>query len=154
MKKAVVNDDVFYTIAWSRLIEYDKHSASRILPEMPGILCLMERLAGGAMEYLIFYSCWRDGLRMALKNFLDPDFSKFPEINASIKRRGLFYKYTVIDTNIQDMQDVMFWLIRTYKPEFNALEGFGDSKRYRNISIREMDLGENSVIERLPKTGL
>ena len=52
------------------------------------------------------------------------------------------------------MQDVMFWLIRTYKPEFNALEGFGDSKRYRNISIREMDLGENSVIERLPKTGL
>jgi len=154
MKKTVVNDDVFYTIAWSRLIEYDKHSASRILPEMPGILCLLERLPRGAMKYLIFYGCWRDGLRMALKNFLDPDFTKFPAINAGLKGRSMFYRYTVVDTSMQDMQDIMFWLIRTYTPEFNAVEGFEDSRRYKNISIREMDLGEDSVIERLPKTGL
>ncbi len=154
MKKSVVNDDVFYTIAWSRLIAYEKHSASRILPEMPGILCLLETAPRGGMRYLIFYGCWRDGLRMALKNFLDPDFTKFPDINASLRGRNMQYKYTVVDSSMQDMQDVMFWLIRTYEPEFNALEGFDDSKRYKNISIREMDLGVDQVIERLPKTGL
>ncbi|RPI95547.1 MAG: hypothetical protein EHM32_05550 [Spirochaetales bacterium] len=154
MKKSIVNEDVFYTIAWSRLIAYEKHSASRILPEMPGILCLLEAVPRGAMRYLIFYGCWRDGLRMALKNFLDPDFTKFPDINAQLRGRTMQYKYTVVDSSMLDMQDVMFWLIRTYEPEFNALGGFEDSKRYKNISIREMELGTDQVIERLPKTGL
>lgn len=154
MKKSEYRDDVFYTIVWSRLIPYDRHSAARVLPEMPGILCFMEKPKRGDPRYLVFYSCWRDGLRMGLKNLFDPDLGRHKKLAAMIARHELLYKYTMIDSSARDMQDVMYWLIRNYTPEYNSLDEFSDSKRYKEIYVKEMELEGDQVIERIPNFGL
>ncbi len=154
MKKSIYREDVFYTIVWSRLIPYDRYSASRILPELPGIICFMEKVKRGDPRYLAFYGCWRDGLRMGLKNFFDPDLGKYKKLADILSKHDLLYKYTMADTSARDMQDVMYWLIRNYTPEYNSLDEFSDSKRYREIYVKEMELGDDQVIEKIPGFGL
>jgi hypothetical protein len=154
MKKSELNRDVFYTIVWSRLHNYDKYSAGRILPELPGILCLMEKSRTGGPKPLLFYGCWREGLRLALKNLMDPDFTRYTAVMRELQARKVQYKYTVVDSSLADMQDVMFWLIREYTPALNSLGEFNDSQRYENIYVKEMIMREDDVVEKIPKMGL
>ncbi|MDY6934948.1 MAG: hypothetical protein SVZ03_12110 [Spirochaetota bacterium] len=137
MKKSLLNNDVFYTIVWTRIYQYDKYRIGGI-PELPGIICLLQKIPNGSPKYLIFYSCWRDGLRNGIKNFLNPSLTRFPEIIKNIDEKTLLYKYTIIDSKSQDLKDVMFWLIKEYQPVFNSLVDFEDSKRYKNIYLKEM----------------
>ncbi len=154
MKKSLSNDNVFYTIAWSKLYHYDKHEAGRVLPELAGIICLVEELPRGDPAFLIFYGCWREGLRMGLKNFMDPDFTKYPELLKDLLGKKVRYKYTVVDSNPTDMQDILFWLIQNYTPLLNNPVDFKDSGRYENIFVKETQLRDDEVVERLPRTGL
>ena len=149
MKKHVIKNDVYYSIAWSPLYQYDKYSARRILPELSGIVSLLY-VKNNRPDYLIFYSCWRDGCRVGLRKLLDPDFTFLPELLNDLEFDYLYYKYTVVDGKLNDMQDVMYWLINTYNPKFNNAEGFTDSKRYSNISIKEFEMGKDDVVEKIP----
>ncbi len=154
MKKSIHNKDVFYTIVWSRTFEYDKYSATRILPELSGVLCFMEKVRSGDPKILMFYGCWRDGLRVGLKNLMDPDFTRYTDIMKELHSRQVLYKYTVADTSLADMQDIMFWLIREYDPLLNSARDFTDSKRYEGIYVKEMLMRDDEVMERIPKIGL
>jgi hypothetical protein len=51
----------------------------------------------------------------------------------------MFYRYCVVDTSPQDLRDIMFWLIKEYKPKLNDIKDFADSKRYMNIFVKEID---------------
>lgn len=155
MKKRVLNENVYYTIAWSRIFTFgDKFSASRILPELPGILGMYEKRPQGEPKCLLFYGCWRDGLRMGLKNFFDPIFSKNKIMAATMLESDILYRYTVIDTNPLDMKDILYWLICEYGPEYNSLAGFDDTKRYANISVREIDMKKDQIVDTIPQFGL
>ena len=154
MKKSVRNNDVFYTIVWSRDFSYDKYTAMRILPELAGIISIMEKDPRGDPLCLLVYGCWHDGLRMGFKNLMDPLFTKNELIQQRLEGRKLFYKYTVVDSNPIDMQDILYWLIMNNKPEFNTVDMFNDSKRYENIYVKEMTLEDDQVMERLPRIGL
>ena len=154
MKKKIVKRDVFYSIMWSTIFPYDKYSISRILPEMSGIVCLLKNRPKRDPEYLIFYGCWRDGLRKGLKNLFDPVYSKLPEIRDDIETRDLLYKYTVVDSNPIDMKDIMFRLMRDYKPKYNNYRGFRESGRYENIYIMETTMKKGQYVERFPDHNL
>jgi len=149
MLKKIINNDVYYTVSWSPYYEYDKYTAMRILPELAGILSL-SYLENNYIEYLLFYACWRDGCRVGLKKFMDTDYSKQQEILAAIDPEKVRYKYTIVDTTPYDMKDIMFWLIKEYRPLFNDPGSFTDSKRYRNIYLKEMQMDREDVIERFP----
>jgi len=139
MKKNVRDRDVYYYIEWSRLFEYDRHSATRLMPELPGIVWLQHRL-NKKMVNMLFFACWRDGCRVGLKKLLD-EFNEFSTTRKSLRdslmASELYLRYTVIDTSRDDIQDIMYWLINEYKPELNELAAFADSKRYMNIFIKE-----------------
>ena len=150
MKKRVNDCNVYYTIMWSPVFPYDKYHATRILPELAGVICLMEKNSVGVPKCLLFYSCWRDGLRMGIKNLFDPIFSKIPDIREMLIGRNLLYKYTVIDTTPVDMKDIMYWLILSYRPEFNNYKGFKESGRYEKIYVRQMEMGNDDLIEKFP----
>jgi hypothetical protein len=152
MKKRILQNNAYYSIMWSPLYPYDRHAAARVLPELSGIICLMEDVPGGEPQYLMFYGCWRVGVRYGLKILFDPDFSKYPEIRDSIKERKLLYKYTIVDSNPVDMKDIMYLLIRNYSPEFNDFMSFRDSDRYENIYIRELVMKKGETIERFPRS--
>lgn len=149
MRKDVIKDDVYYSILWSQLYRYDRHEATRILPELPGILWLLY-LRQSKEEHLMFYSCWRDGCRDGLRNLMDGTYRKLPEVRRQLDTDRLFYRYTVIDSSMKDLQDIMFWLINSYTPRFNNAEGFQDSKRYRNIYVKESERKKDDVVDRMP----
>jgi hypothetical protein len=154
MKKSLYDNQAYYTISWSRIIPYDRLTAARILPEMAGILCILEKGKAGKWDYILLGGCWRDGLRMGLRNFLDIDYAKYKHISGRLQNRRLHYKYTVVDSTPQDMQDILYWLIQSYKPELNALDEYEDSRRYTDINVREMEMEEGQIIEKIPRFGL
>lgn len=148
MKKDVRGQDVYYSLAWSQLYKYDRYSVIRIVPEMAGIVSICY-VHDNRIEYLMFYSCWRDGCRIGLKKLLDPLFSKFNWMIKELDFDELYYKYTVVDTSIADMQDIMYWLLATYETKYNNPEGIEDSQRYKNIHLKESTMKKDQVIERL-----
>lgn len=149
MEKNVKGDSVYYDIAWSPISEYDKYRALGI-PEMPGIVCLMARESVDLYEYLLFYSCWRSGIRKGLKDITDVNYRRFPGIIKHIEDKNLYYKYTVVDSNVKDLNDIMYWLIKEYEPLYNSPD-FIDSQRYRDIYMKEIELGETAVVEKIKK---
>jgi hypothetical protein len=150
MKKKVNGKTVQYHLMWSPVYPYDKHEASRILPELPGIICILETKPRQVQNGIFFFSCWRDGLRVGLRNLFDPMFSKIPDFNDKIKNRILSYKYSVVETNMDDMDDIIFWLTSVYKPEFNNTQEFKDSGRYKFIQINELKRKNSDYIEKFP----
>jgi hypothetical protein len=147
MKKKVIGKDAYYNLIWSRLIKYDKYTSLRILPELSGILTLLY-MNQSREDILLFYACWRDGLRVALRKLLDPDLTTQPEILKEIDLEGLRYRYCAVETSAKDLQDIMFWLIRSYRTKYNDPKVFSDSGRYQNIHVKESTMREGDVIER------
>ena len=62
MRKKIQGKEVFYTIAWTQVVKYDRFNASRMLPELPGIAEILS-IEGGEYKTLMFLECWREGLR-------------------------------------------------------------------------------------------
>ena len=138
MKKAIRDKNVYYSIDWSRLFEYDKYEARRVLPELSGIIWIQNKI-GKNMEISLFYACWRDGLRVGLSKLMDDLVLKHNDLREQLIQYDMFYKYCVVDTNPLDLQDIMFWLLNQYKPRLNDIKDFKDSKRYMNIFVKETE---------------
>lgn len=149
MVKKIIGKDVYYHLAWSPVHKYDRYNASRVLPELSGIISLFY-IGKKGPEHLLIYGCWRDGCRVAMKKLLtlDPFTQRLPEITRTIDTERLYYRYTIVDTNPKDMQDILFWLIKTYTPEYNNAEAFEDSQRYENIAVKESDMRADQAVER------
>lgn len=149
MKKTIISDNIYYTLAWSKLYKYDRHEMSKVLPELSGIISLQRRGKRG-MEDLLFHECWRDGCRVGLKKLLDPFISKHGSIAEKIiSESEFFYRYTEIDSSASDMQDILHWLIKNYQPLYNHKD-FDHSKRFKKVFVKEVELDKDSVVERLP----
>ena len=112
---------------------------------MPGLICLLQKNPHQNFEYLLFYSCWRDGLRMGLKNLLDPNYSIIPELIKTVIENKIVYKYSTIDSSPLDMKDIMYWMIKEYQPIYNNVMDYEDTKRYKNIYVREMLMEDNDI---------
>ena len=136
MKRKPSDSGIIYDIEWSKPFPYDRFSASRVLPEMPGILFFSEKRGSDYWPLLLFAS-WREGLRGGMRNLMDETFSAMPKTSVEMKAKKLYYRYAVIDSSPLDMKDILFWLIRTYEPEFNSARNFTDSNRYEKIAVSE-----------------
>lgn len=139
MKKNIIDQNVYYSIDWSRLFTYtDKYEARRVLPELPGIIWVQNKI-GKRIESSLFFACWRDGLRVGFAKLMDDLVEQHNNLRAELIQYDMFYKYCVVDTHPQDLQDIMFWLIKEYKPRLNDRKGFKDSERYMNIFVKEVE---------------
>jgi hypothetical protein len=136
MKKDVVGAEVYYRLEWSPFFRYDKHQASRIMPNLPGIIGLYTRNQS-VFAPVLFFECWRDGVRDGMKNFLDPLYFRFRDIRGMIDMEDIWISFTIVESSPQDLKDILFFLIKAHTPRFNNAESFGDSRRYRSINIKE-----------------
>lgn len=136
MKKKISGRSVYYAIAWSETVKYDRHSAARKLPELPGVLFLYET-KGRMLRNLLIYGCWRSGMRMGMRDLMDPMFVQNQPLYEHLKELDIAYKYCIVDSSQEDLQDIMFWLISEYAPQMNTLGVFKDSQRYRDITVKE-----------------
>jgi len=138
MEKRVFKEtEVYYKIEWSKIFEYDRISATRILPELSGIICIMKKVRKN-YEPILFYACWRDGCRVGLKKLLDEFICKHPELRNEILKDDVYYRYTIVDTKARDMNDIMYWLMKEYKPYLNDYKNYRDSGRFKNIYVNEL----------------
>ncbi len=137
MKKIEKGKNVYYTIEWSDFTKYDRHAASRVLPELPGIVFFAEKKQS-QQRPLLCYATWREGLRSGMKDLFDENFSKFPKTAKLITERSLYFRYCVVDTDKKDLLDVLYWLIKNYQPEFNNVPEAKDSGRYSDIFLNEL----------------
>jgi hypothetical protein len=137
-KKDVRGDDVYYSLEWSRLFEYDRFNARIVMPELPGIVWLLHPVKK-EMESLLFFACWRDGLRVGLRKLLDDSFINTgkEKLRETLLGHELHFRFAVIDTSPLDIQDIMYWMIKEYRPVYNDITSFSDSKRYMNIFVKE-----------------
>jgi hypothetical protein len=136
MKKNVRGDEVYYHIEWSRMFVYDRHSVTRLIPEMPGLVFMQHRVNRKMVNMLVL-ACWRDGCRVGIKKLMDEYSTTYVSIRERLSESDVYFRYTVIDTSLNDIKDIMYWLIKEYKPELNNVTGFTDSKRYINIYVKE-----------------
>jgi hypothetical protein len=136
MQKEIKNENVYYNIIWSQPAICDRHTIMGI-PGMAGIVCVFQK-KHDIINYLLFYASWKSGVRSGARDLLDPNHSQFPELITLSDKKDLMFKYAIIDTSPQDMQDIMYWLINEYSPELNNSKDFIDSQRYKEIYLLEM----------------
>ncbi len=146
MNKKTVNNKTYYAIGWSKDYSYDRISASRILPDMPGIIFFYEENRGRLTECLCF-ACWREGLRMGMKLLFDPMLSKQTYLRKMLENKKLIFKYCIVDSSPKDLQDVFCMLVEKYKPELNSIEAVTDSGRYDEINLVEKTV--SNMLEKL-----
>ncbi len=144
MHKQVIKENVFYDIIWSLPAVFDRHTLMGI-PGMAGVVCIFKQ-KHDVIDYILFYASWKSGVRGGARDLLDPNHSQFPQLIELSEKKDLMFKYTIIDTNPQDMQDILYWLINEYHPELNNSSDFTDSRRYKDIYLLEMyeDYGERN----------
>ena len=118
---------------------YDRHILTR-LPGMPGIIGLFIE-KGGKRFPLLFLGSWLDGIRGLIKNFMDPFFIRYRELREKIEEKiemeEIRVTCTVIETSPEDIQDILYYLIQTYRPP-NNLQSFAGSGRYKNVYVEEL----------------
>ncbi len=148
MKKNIRNNEVYYSLAWSQMFRYDKYTVRSKVPELAGIACFYH-MKHGRYVPVLFYSCWRDGCRVGINKLLDPNFTRHGMLMEKLSSNDIYIRYTIVDTNFSDMMDIMYILIRKYRPELNE-QSFGHSNRFSKVHLKEMDMGPGDVVERLP----
>ena len=151
MRKTVRNDEAFYAIAWSPVFPFDKYTVTRVLPETSGIV-YFTRSPDDDGRALFIYGCWRDGMRMGVKYFFDPAFSRLPKIAYALMDGDLYMKFAVVDTSPLDMKDILAALIGRYLPDFNS-GSYGGTGRYASVFVRETDRSRDDVVDRIPRVG-
>lgn len=149
MQKQVTREKVYYNIVWSQPAACNRHTIMGI-PALAGIVCLFQK-KHDIINYLLFYACWKSGVRNGTRDLLDPNHSQFPELIKLSDNKDLMFKYTVVDTSPSDMQDIMYWLINEYVPLLNNAEDFIDSERYKDIYLLELCEDDENNSESFPR---
>ena len=75
-----------------------------------------------------------------------------PHIAHELLSDRLFFKYAVVDSDPRDMKDVMALLISKYAPDLNN-KSYADTGRYAVIHLREVEMKDGEVVEKIPQSG-
>lgn len=153
MKKRITGDDAIYSILWSKFYPNDKYTIIHSLPDLAGIVAIAEKRGSLEPEYLMFYGCWRAGIRSGFREFLDPVKTRYKDLCKNILARDFIFKYTVIDSNSGDMLDILYALSKVYTPEFNNYREMSHSGRYKKVYVTENNLREGDIVEKFPLFG-
>lgn len=136
MYKRIVKNKAYFAIGWSKVHQYDRHSASRILPDLPGIILFTDRKSDSCV---LMFASWREGVRTAMQVLMDPILSKNRFLMEQLKERRLNYRYCIIDSSPADLQDIFAKLLRDYDPELNDSAGVKNSGRFKEVTVHEVN---------------
>lgn len=135
MYKRIINEnEAHYAIGWSKYSDYNRVSASRSLPDLPGLIFFKEKKSDKAF---LLFATWREGLRTSMQIMMDPILSKNRFLLNQFKDKRLEYKFCIVDSSPKDLQDIFAKLVRDYDAELNNAEGVSSSGRYKKITVYE-----------------
>lgn len=153
MKKRITGDDAIYSIMWSKFYPNDKYTIIHSLPDLAGIVAIVEKHGPKEPVYLLLYGCWRAGIRSGIRAFLDPEKTRYKDLCNKILAHDFIFKYTVIDSSSADMLDVLYALAQVYAPAYNNYREMSHSGRYRKVYVTENNMRDGDVLEKFPVYG-
>jgi hypothetical protein len=136
LNKKILGKKAYFAIGWSEKHRYNRILASRVLPELPGIIIFF-MVKNSRVKPFFSFATWRDGLREGVRNLFDSHFSKFKTMLEYVDDPHMYYSFTVVDSNKRDLRDIFYWVIKNYRPELNSLESFTHTGRYDEIIVYE-----------------
>ena len=136
MKKSVKGNKVMYGVGWSKDYQYNRITAGRILPELPGIICFSKVRRNVSTDLLLFAD-WREGLRTAVRQIFDPLCPKHEFLRKQLVEENLYYRYCIVDSSRADLQNIFFILVDRYQPLLNQTGVKQSPAGYEEVSVFE-----------------
>ena len=104
--REVDNDQVYYTVCWSRLKKVDKYDIIRTVPAMAGIFELYYKDRQKKLILLYFAWVWYGGLRHTIRAITDPELSlTAPKRRRILEEQECYYRYSLVASQ-EDMEDI------------------------------------------------
>jgi|GEM_PF-183734 len=137
IKGEAYRDDGYFSVRWSPFAKADKYEIARAAPAMSGIAELYYMDEAGKLNLFCLQRSWYGGIRSMVRMRSDP------ELENDEYRRGIlekykdkiYYRYTC-SNSAKDLDDVMFFFMSVYSPDYRGPE---DSGRYGRIYVKEID---------------
>jgi hypothetical protein len=137
IEKLEKNQDVYYTVYWSPLLEADKYLVNKYCPAMAGIVELYYLDEKKKLRVLRREHVWYGGVRGRLREAVDPILEmKDKALQNLLEKAKLFARYSLSES-IPDMEDILFFFDDPpIKPQSGVYE---DSGRYEKIFVKEIN---------------
>jgi hypothetical protein len=132
--KMVEDDEVYYTVSWSRITKADKYRINGTVPAYSGIYEIYYMDEKKKLNYLSVAKTWYGGLRYALRTKTDPEMENDPRRKEVLDLYDCYYRYSAVSSN-QDMDDLLFFFEQVHFP---GRTGQPHSGRYQRIHVREL----------------
>jgi hypothetical protein len=128
------DEDVYYTIIWSRLKKAEKYGIISAVPSQAGIFELYSMDKKGKLNLFYFGKSWYGGLRNELRARSDPELEKDAKRREVLDKFDCYFRYSLLESS-DDMSDILFFFAQTYFP---GTRTYKPSGRYRDIFVKEI----------------
>ncbi len=131
--KITREEDVYYTVSWSRLRKSDKYDIVRSVPSEAGIYELYYMDEKGKLCLFHVGKSWYGGLRNEIRLRTDSELEKDEARRTILEDRDCWYRWCLVSGS-DDMADIIYFFASTY-----GLAGaVHHSGRYRTIYVNEI----------------
>jgi len=127
------DDNVYFTIVWSRLCKVDRIEIRKTVPAVPGLFELYYMDRRNTLNLLSIYRAWYGGLRSQIREKTDPTLELDPKRRHILESRPCYYRYTKT-FSFNDMCDILYFFSETYFPHKRLTAASG---RYNHIYVKE-----------------
>ncbi|MDR1893323.1 MAG: hypothetical protein LBQ61_01355 [Spirochaetales bacterium] len=132
--KQVVEETVYYTLAWSGLAKVDKFEIIKKVPAMSGIFQLFYEDKYKKPIIMYMARVWYGGLRAILREITDPLLTGDVNRRQVLETRSCYYRYTQVASQ-EDMEDLIHYLGLRILPPSQVPPPSG---RFEEIYVQEI----------------
>jgi len=134
IEKLIQDDNVYYTVFWSRLEKAERYKIITSVPSVAGIFELYYEDKYKKLNLFHISKAWYGGLRNWLRKITDPDLEEDEKRREILEQYDCYYRYTVVPS-YADMSDILFFFADTYLPHRHKVTASG---RFDNIFVNEV----------------
>jgi hypothetical protein len=134
IEKLIQDNNVYYTVFWSRLEKAERYKIITVVPSVAGIFELYYEDKYKKLNLFHISKAWYGGLRNWLRKITDPDLEEDEKRREILEQYDCYYRYTIVPS-YADMSDILFFFADIYLPHRHKIT---DSGRFDNIFVNEV----------------
>ncbi len=134
INKQINNNDVYFTVNWSRLHVAERFEIIKTVPSMAGLFELYYMDEKKKLNLFYVGRAWIEGVRNKLRKMVDPTMKHSHDWNEVLNSKKCYYRYALTDS-YKDLLDVFYFFSNTYFPGESTAEHSG---RFDLIYLKEV----------------
>lgn len=131
--RSIDDEEVYYSVYWSRLAEADKYQIIGSVPAEPGMYELYYMDNNDRLRLMIVSLVWYGGLRSRLRKMTDPTLTTDRLRRQILESYRCYYRYA-LSYSLADMQDILYFFESRYRPGASDVQHSG---RFEEIYLEE-----------------